>query len=212
MTVIDVARIPLKTIDLSPGSHLLLSDVTWDQYEALLEDLGEDRRVPRINYCDGILELMSPLPAHERPHRIMAYVVTNILDAQDRPWEDFGSTTFRKPKRAGLESDTCFYTQNAARVRSLMRMDMAIEADVTSKMTLDAYRVLQIPEVWIYDNGRLKIMLLRQGDYQEATRSLIFPELDLCELMPRLVNQAFQEGTSAMLRGLRQRLQAGEPL
>lgn len=38
---------------------------------------------------------MSPLPAHERPHRIIAYIVTTILDAQDRPWEDFGSTTFK---------------------------------------------------------------------------------------------------------------------
>jgi Uma2 family endonuclease len=114
MPLINLVKIPIQTIHLSPGSHLLIDDVTWEQYEALLEDLGEDRHIPRINYCNGTLELMAPLPAHERPHRIMAYIVTAILDAQGRDWEDFGATTFKQPKRAGLEPDTCFYIQNSA--------------------------------------------------------------------------------------------------
>jgi Uma2 family endonuclease len=213
MTVV----LPIKTIELSPGSHVLISGVTWEQYEDLLEELGETRRIPRINYCNGTLEIMSPLPAHERPHRIIADIVKAVLDAQDRAWEDFGSTTFKKPKKAGLEPDTCFYIQNAERVRSLMRMnmnedpppDLAIEADVTSKTTLDAYATLQVPEVWLYDNGKLTIQLLQNGDYQRSGSSLIFPELPIHDLIPCLVNQAFQEGTSAMLRSLRQRMQAG---
>ena len=111
MTVV----IPLKAIALSPGSHLLISDVTWEQYETLLEELGEERRIPRINYCNGSLELISPLPAHERCDRIISDIVKILLDAQGRDWEDFGATTFKKPKKAGLEPDTCFYIQNAER-------------------------------------------------------------------------------------------------
>ena len=218
MTVLNVIKLPIKTIDLSPGSHLLIADVTWDQYEALLADLGEERRVPRINYCNGTLEIMSPLPAHERPHRIIAYIVTTILDAQGRAWEDFGSTTFKKAKQAALEPDTCFYIQNAERVRGLMRMnmatdpppDLAIEADVTSKTTLEAYATLQVPEVWIYENSKLNIQLLQVGGYEASDQSRVFPSLPVGELIPRLVAQAFQVGTSTMLRDLRQRLQAGE--
>ncbi|NJL46314.1 MAG: Uma2 family endonuclease [Leptolyngbyaceae cyanobacterium SM2_5_2] len=218
MPLVNLVKIPVQTIDLSPGSHLLIEDVTWEQYEALLEDLGEDRHMPRINYCNGTLELMAPLPAHERPHRIIAYIVTAILDAQDRAWEDFGATTFKKPKRAGLEPDTCFYIQNAERARALMRMDMAsdpppdlaIEADVTSKTTLDAYATLKVPEVWIYDNGKLAIYLLDNGDYRRSTESAVFPYLPVTELIPKLLAQAFATGTSTMLRSLRQQLQAGE--
>lgn len=206
--------LPIQTIELSPGSHVLISGVTWEQYESLLEELGEDRRIPRINYCNGTLELMSPLPAHERPHRIIAYIVTTILDAQDRAWEDFGSTTFKKLKKAGLEPDTCFYIQNADRVRSLMRMnmeqdpppDLAIEADVTSKTTLEAYAALQVSEVWIYDNGRLRINLLRNEDYQESATSPTFPDLPITEMISRLVQPAFEQGTSPMLRSLRREL------
>ena len=202
----------IKTIALSPGSHLLIPNVTWEQYEDLLAELGEERRIPRINYCNGTLELMSP--AHERPHRIIGYIVTAILDAQRREWEDFGSTTFKKLKRAGLEPDTCFYIQNAERVRDLQRMDMtqdpppdlAIEADVTSKTTLEAYAVLQVPEVWIYDNGKLKIHLLQNGEYQESAISPTFPDVAIAEIIPQLVQQAFQQGTSTMLRNLRNQM------
>lgn len=218
MTLLNLVKLPITTIDLSPGSHLLINDVTWEQYETLYAELGEDRRVPRLNYCNGTLEIMSPLPAHERPHRIIADIVKALLDAQERDWEDFGSTTFKKPKRAGLEPDTCFYIQNAERVRALMRMDMdtdpppdlAIEADVTSKTTLDAYATLQVPEVWIYDNGRLTIHLLQDGDYQPGITSQVFPNLPITTWVPDLVQAAIATGTSTMLRTLRRQLQNGE--
>jgi len=206
--------IPLHTITLSPGSHLLIEKVSWKQYEALLEELGSNRRIPRINYCDNTLELMAPLPLHERPHRIIGYIVTALLDAQERAWEDFGSTTFKKPKQAGLEPDTCFYIQNSAYVRDRQRLDMtvdpppdlAIESDVTSKTTLDAYAAIRVPEVWVYDSTKLKIYVLQADGYGESPNSPTFPDIAIVEMVPNLVQQAFEEGTSKMLRELRRQL------
>lgn len=97
MTVLNLVKIPITTIDLSPGSHLLINDVTWAQYEALLTDLGDERRVPRINYCDGVLELMSPLPSHERPHRIIAELVQQAFTA--------GTSTMLRELRRRLQSE-----------------------------------------------------------------------------------------------------------
>lgn len=211
MTVLNLVKLPITTIDLSPGSHLLINNVTWAQYETLLADLGEERRIPRINYAHGTLELMSPLPAHERPHRIIADLVKALLDAEDRDWEDFGSTTFKKPQEAGLEPDTCFYIQHAEQVRSRLRMDMttdpppdlAIESDLTSPTTLETYAILQVPEVWIYHRDRLTIYCLEQGDYQTSATSPIFPHLPITTLIPELVQRALEIGTSRMLRELR---------
>jgi Uma2 family endonuclease len=199
MVAINVTKIPIKTIDLSPGTHLLIPDVSWQQYQTLLVDLGDDRSIPRINYCHGTLEIMSPLLAHERPHRIIADIIKTILDSQGRAWEDFGSTTFRKSPQAGLEPDTCFYIQNAERVRSRMRInldldpppDFAIESDVTSKTTLEAYAALQVPEVWIYTGGELTIQRFQNGDYQVLDHSLIFPNLPIIKMVSQLVEQAF---------------------
>ena len=65
VTIINVGKVPIKTLNLSPGSRVLLAEVTWQHYEALLEDLGE-KRGSRLAYNRGMLEVRVPLPEHER--------------------------------------------------------------------------------------------------------------------------------------------------
>ena len=204
--------IPISTIELTPGSHIAIHNLSWQDFERLLEDLGEGRST-RVAYYRGTLEIMSPLAIHERPHRIIADIVKAILDSQGRDWEDFGSTTFKRPEIAGVEPDTCFYIQNASRVRGCTDMDLeiypppdlAIESDVTSKTTLDAYHSLRVPEVWIY-RSQLKIYILQDGDYIESPTSLVFPSLPIPTLIPQLVQKAITDGTSRMLRELKTQL------
>lgn len=214
MTIAAPVKIPIKNLQLAPGSMVTITEVSWEEFEAILTELGEDRRT-RIAYCNGVLEIMSPLPAHERPHRIIGDLVKVFLDSQERDWEDFGSTTFKeKAKKVGLEPDTCFYIAHAEAVRDCLRMDLsmypppdlAIEADVTSKTTLDAYELLQVPEVWIYDSGKLMIYRLETGQYQESTVSQIFPNLPIVTLVPELIAKALQGGSSQMLRELRRQM------
>lgn len=215
MTIAIPVTIPIKNIQLNPGSMITIHDVTWEQFEAILEEREAEGIRTRIAYSQGTLEIMAPLPAHERPHRIIGYIVTAILDAQERDWEDFGSTTFRKKaKAAGLEPDTCFYIQNAQQMRERMRIDMAvdpppdlaIEADVTSLTTLDIYQALEVPEVWVYTLEKFTINVLIDSRYVESSTSPTFPNLPILELIPNLVKQAFQEGSSKMLRELRKQM------
>lgn len=46
-------------------SYLVLHDISWETYEQLLAIFGE-RSTPRMTYDRGTLELMVPLPEHER--------------------------------------------------------------------------------------------------------------------------------------------------
>ena len=203
--------IPIRALKLSPGSHLLIENISWDQYDALITELGEERVSPRINYCHNTLELMAPLPIHERPNRLITDIVKALLDSQDRDWEDFGSTTFRKAQLAGLEPDTCFYIQNAEYMRTCERFDLdkdpppdlAIQSDVTSKTTLETYRLLKVPEVWIYTGGKLEIYIFQGDDYLLSDKSVTFPSLPLTVMIPELLQQAKQIGTRKMLKQLR---------
>ena len=206
--------IPIKSIDLRQGSAIAIQSISWHDCENILNELGEDRQT-RIAYHNGTLEIMSPLARHERPHRIAGYVVTAILDAQGKDWEDFGSTTFQKQGVAGVEPDTCFYVANSVAVRNCQgRIDvsiypppeLAIESDVTSKTLLSAYEEIAVPEVWIYRDDVLKIFLLTDGNYLESETSLLFPDLSIKSLIPQLVNRALKIGTSAMLREFRKSL------
>ncbi|MBK1990318.1 Uma2 family endonuclease [Sphaerospermopsis aphanizomenoides BCCUSP55] len=202
--------IPIQAIELAPGSQIAIHNLSWQDFERLLADLGEKRHT-RIAYYRGTLEIMSPLALHERPHRIIAYIITTILEIQGRNWEDFGSTTFKRPDIAGIEPDTCFYIQNANHVQGCTQMDLsiypppdlAIESDVTSKTTLNAYIALGVPEVWIYSNQNLNIYVLQSSNYVESVFSSIFPNLPIRELIPQLVQKAIDNGTSQMLRELR---------
>ena len=207
--------IPIRAIELTPGSTISIHNLSWQDFEQILAELGQQRNT-RMAYYRGTLEIMSPLALHERPHRIIADIVKAILDAQERDWDDFGSTTFRRPEIAGVEPDTCLYIQNASRVRGCTDMnldiypppDLAIESDVTSKTTLDAYQALRVSEVWIYRNRQLKIYILQNGDYAESSVSSIFSNLPIIEMIPQLVQKAIDEGTSRMLRALK--LQLGQ--
>ncbi|MDJ0535780.1 MAG: Uma2 family endonuclease [Xenococcaceae cyanobacterium MO_207.B15] len=98
--------VPIKTIKLAPGSLISIEDISWSDFENVLEELGEKRQV-RLTYYQGKLEIMSPLAIHERPHRIIADIVKKILEHQERDWEDFGSTTFKRQELAGVEPDNC---------------------------------------------------------------------------------------------------------
>ena len=215
MTTAIPVTIPIKNIQLNPGSLITIRDVTWEQFEAILEEREAEGIRTRIAYIKGTLEIMSPLPIHERPHRIIGDIVKVLLDVQGRDWEDFGSTTFRKKvKEAGLEPDTCFYIQNAEKMRDRKRIDMtvdpppdlAIEADVTSKTALDIYEALEVPEVWIYTEEKFAIHVLTEGKYVDSSTSPTFPNLPILELIPQLVDRAFTEGSSKMLRELRKQM------
>ncbi len=201
--------VPIKTIKLAPGSLISIDHISWSDFENVLEELGEKRQV-RLTYYQGKLEIMSPLAIHERPHRIIADIVKKILEHQERDWEDFGSTTFKRRELAGVEPDTCLYIDNAAQVRGCVNMDLdiypppdlAIESDVTSKTTLDVYAVIGVPEVWIYSRESLTIYLYRNSAYQESSTSNIFPNLNIIEMIPNLIKKAIADGTSKMLREL----------
>jgi len=209
-------RLPLKSLSLTPGSCLTLEGLSWAEFEEI-QAAYDERSGIRVAFCDGTLELVSPLPAHERPHCIISDIVKALLDAQERDWEDFGASTLRREKHlAGVEPDKGLYIQNAERVRSNMRLDLeidpppdlAIESDLTSKTMLAAYERLQVPELWIFEDGDLRINLLKDGKYRESETSLIFPDIDIREIIPRLLQEAFEIGSSRMLRNLRKRLVA----
>jgi Uma2 family endonuclease len=204
--------IPIDKIHLEPGNILSIHNLSWQDFETILTDLGETRST-RIAYYQGTLEIMSPLAIHERPHRIIADIVKALLDLEGKDWEDFGSTTLKRPKVAGVEPDTCLYIQNVDRIRGCVELnldnypppDLAIESDVTSITLVSAYQAMRVPEIWIYRDRQLTINVLAGDSYNESNLSGIFPDLPIVALIPELVQSAIDRGTSQMLRGLRNR-------
>lgn len=70
---------------------------------------------------------------------------------------------------------------------------------------LDIYRRLGIPEVWIWEQGQLRLYGLRQDRYEPLARSDLFPQLDI-NLIRSLLARPTQ---TAAVRELRARLRQG---
>lgn len=111
MTVATPVLKPVSQIELAPGSSIAIPNVSWAEYEAILQEIGEHRSA-RVAYSQNTLEIMVPLPEHELPNDLISDLVKALLKATGRRYQPFGSTTFKRTGLAGVEPDACFYIQN----------------------------------------------------------------------------------------------------
>ncbi|MDY7015448.1 MAG: Uma2 family endonuclease [Cyanobacteriota bacterium] len=200
----------LKQITVPPGQHLLLNNVSWSEFENILEELGE-HRASRIAYDNGILEIMTPLPEHERNKEQVSDFVKALLEELDIEFCSLGSTTFKNSERfQGIEPDNCFYIKNEALVRSKDRLDLtvdpppdlALEIDVTSRTHTDIYQALKVPEFWRFERGRLQINVLR-GEYVQTETSPTFPNFPLKQAIPQYLEQCKRDGRNKTMKAFR---------
>lgn len=107
----------LKRLTVPPGQKVLLKDVSWQEFEEILTDLGESR-ASRIAYANNTLEIISPLPEHGLSKEIISDLVKALLEELDREFLTLSSTTFKNEQMAkGIEPDNCFYIENEAAVK-----------------------------------------------------------------------------------------------
>jgi Uma2 family endonuclease len=182
-----VTSISLNRIKISAGQRIYLHDVSWEEFEQILLELG-DKRATRIAYCAGELEIRMPLPEHERIKVLISNLLVVLLEELDLQWESLGSTTFKNSNmKTGIEPDDCFYLANCSAVIGKKRLDLnidpppdlAIGIDLTSPTQLSAYEALGVPEIWRYQQGKLAIFTLAEGNYIESSFSSLFPSLPI---------------------------------
>ncbi|MBD2111263.1 MULTISPECIES: Uma2 family endonuclease [Cyanophyceae] len=207
-----MVTLELRQIEVPLGKSLVLRDVSWAEFEAILAELGNHRST-RIAYDNGFLEIMAPLPEHEYFKETLGDAVKDMAEELTIEFASYGSATWRrKAKQAGIEPDNCFYFQNETLVRGKLDFDLdrdpppdlALEIDLTSK-SLDRFPIyarLGIPEIWCYDSGVLTIHLLEGDRYGASEQSQVFPTLDI-RALPQLIESQRSAGRLALRRAVR---------
>lgn len=201
---------------MRPGSVYRTDDVSWDEYEQLLVDLGPKYSV-RIFYDQGRMEIMSPAYRHEKPTRIIHALMAVLRDELDIDIESAGSTTFKEELKAkGAEPDDSFYIQHAAQIIGKDDIDLAydpppdlvIESDYTSS-SLDKFPIyagLGVPEIWRIAGWQVRIWLLVGENYEESPSSAAFPFLSAEKLSEFLV-KGMEVGERKVARAFREWVQ-----
>lgn len=195
--------------------YIQLHPVSWETFNQLLEDLGDNRN-KRLTYYQKTLQIMSPLGKHESNNRFIDDLIRAIADELGLNLKKFGSLTLKsQPLQQGIEPDSCYYITNEYQVRSKQNIDLdsdpppdlVVEIDITSGSLnkLPIYANFRVPEVWQYDGEKLTVFLLKEesNTYQEVKASKIFSFLDL-NLIPQLIEQSLEIGETATLKQFRQ--------
>jgi len=197
---------------LPASSTLLLHEVSWAEYEALLALLPDNPRF-RLSYDQGTLEIMTLSPRHERLKSLFAHLLAVLAEEGNVNLVGLGSTTFRLAEAArGLEPDDCYYIQQAERILGRDTIDLAtdpppdlvVEVDIShpSLNKFPIYVSLRVPEVWRHDGATLQFFRLSGDRYTLTPESSLFPFL-VAEVLAGFVQQGMAYGIIPMIRACR---------
>ncbi|ASC72509.1 hypothetical protein XM38_034670 [Halomicronema hongdechloris C2206] len=154
-----------------------ITGVSWQAYEALLSDLGDDFPGLRVHYLDGTLEITMPGRRHEVLKDNIAGLLRAYFEETRTRFYGLGSTTFTvEAKRRGAEPDVSFCIGTNKELP-----DIAIEVVHTSGSInkLDVYQGLSVAEVWFWQGQQFRVYHLLEEGYKRCDRSQFLPDLDL---------------------------------
>lgn len=205
---------------LPPCATVTFHGVSWEEYEQLLEKLGEETGL-RVSYNHGTLNIMTLSSEHEGYARFFDSLMTVIRLRLGLNVRSFGSTTMRQPAwQKGNEPDACFYVQSAPAIGNKMQIDfatdpppdIAVEVDIhhDSRDKFSIYAALGVPEIWRYDGEQVTIRHLRQDDYVSAETSQALPMLT-AGVLTEYLGRMQQEGEFAAILAFDEWLQSLRP-
>ncbi|MBW4486434.1 MAG: Uma2 family endonuclease [Trichocoleus desertorum ATA4-8-CV12] len=188
---------------LEQDVYLLMSGVSWQHYERLLQKL-EDNASLRLVYLDGVLEIASPSRRHEGIKKRIATLLEAYFEETDTDYFPLGSTTFRsEEQRGGSEPDESYCIGAEKPIP-----DLAIEVVLTSGGVdkLAVYQRLEIPEVWFWQDDQLVVYCLRGEQYEHSDRSQLLPQLSLETLTTYINHPQSLEAVKEFRQSLRANL------
>ena len=170
---------------LPAGGTLLLTGVPWEEYEELLEAVGEAKGL-RISYDSGRLQIMSLSAEHEQYQFLISYMVSMLSIRLRIRVLCFGSATMKEKPR-GVEPDLEFYVQTAEALGPRTDIDFStdpppdivVEVDLQhqSIFKFPIYASFGVPEIWRYDGQSMTIYSLDHGEYVATDPSPALPIL-----------------------------------
>ncbi|NET70725.1 MAG: Uma2 family endonuclease [Sphaerospermopsis sp. SIO1G2] len=174
----------INTLIEREAEPILISDLTWREFKAVEQLI--DRPGLRLSFLDGVLEIRKmPGKKHEIIKKRIASLVEIYLEFLELDFTPTGSVTleneFEKVKKEGDES----YELGANRKRPDLVIEVVVSSGGIDK--LEAYKRLQILEVWFWINDELLFYSLGNEGYEAASKSQILPSLDVGLLM-RCIN------------------------
>jgi len=170
----------ITTLIEREAEPILISDLTWREFKAVEQLI--DRPGLRLSFLDGVLEIRKmPGKKHETIKERIGALLEIYLEFLGLDFTPTGSVTleneFEKVKREGDKS----YELGANRKHPDLVIEVVVSSGGINK--LEAYKRLQIPEVWFWMNDELLFYSLGNEGHEAVSKSQLLPSLDVDLLM-----------------------------
>jgi len=183
--------------------RMVLCGVSWEQYQQLDKELGDDRPAPRLYWFDGQLEIMTTSLKHEKLKEGLGSLLEDYFFDAEMETFPHGQATLKRLEEAGAEPDKSWCLGEEKEFPDLV-LEIALSSGGIPK--LDIYQRFGVPEVWLWRKDGIEIWLLRadkSGYDGPARKSRLLRKLDLGSLEKCLTLPSWREARSTFRRSLR---------
>jgi Uma2 family endonuclease len=174
--------------------RIVLSGRTWEQFRLIQQGFEASPGV-RLSYYDGTIEILMPGREHGVFKGIIALLLGIFFEENNIEFEPTGAMTQEWEKVVSAQADESYCIGTSKPIP-----DLVIEVVFTSggAAKLQRYQVLEVSEVWFWQDGVFTLYRLRQDGYEQVSQSEI----------PELITLDFDLLTRCVLLGETSRLQA----
>lgn len=164
-----------QTLAKSDHEHIVRQFVTWEQFQAL-ESAFADIDGVRLIYCEGVLEIVGIGRTHEMTRTLLCALLGQYFTLKRIRFVSTGAYTQSLQGRTKFQADLSYNFGTEKEIS-----DLCIEVVVTSGNVakLRKYQLLDVPEVWFWEDGKISVFRLQDGDYVQSPHSLCLPDLDI---------------------------------
>ena len=175
----------------SEDGSVVLHGISWKLYRKLRK-MRANYNI-RMTYDRGELEIMSPSAEHETIAELLGDLIVTWAVEVDLEIMPCRTLTIRRGDlKRGFEPDDCFYVQHELEMRSKKKIDfkvdpppdLAIEVEVSRRLGNKAqiYAAFQVPELWCWSAGALKVFeLSNDGNYVPRDSSICLPNFPIAK-------------------------------
>jgi Uma2 family endonuclease len=157
-----------------------LYSITWEKFKAIEAQL-EDNRDVKLSYLSEVLEIMSPIgEEHEYIKKTLGLLLEAYMREKGIRFYALGGFTLESPGYASGTPDESYSIGSKKDVP-----DIVIEVIVTSGTInrRELFKPMKVPKIWFWKSHQLRVFHLKEGEYEEVSRSTFFPDLDLASLL-----------------------------
>ncbi len=182
---------------------VVLHNISWEQFKAIETQLENNTGV-KLSYLSGVMEIMAPIgDRHELVKTTLGYLLEAYMREKGIRFYGRGGFTLETEGKASGTPDESYCIGSDKETP-----DIVIEVIVTSGSInrCDLYKPKRVPEVWFWKSNQLKVFRFNEktDEYEEASRSTFFPDLDLSLLLRYLAHPDQYDAVNEFIQFLRE--------